>query len=137
MSSDAMSVGNRLTEEREARGYGVAELAVLCGVTRDAQRRFEKDENLPGGAYLIAAHAHGVDVKYVMIGERGVAREVLALDVALLRDCIEGVDRGLKAIKRTLAAGPRAALVAECYEWFRARGGATRAKVLEFIQRAA
>lgn len=112
-------------------------MAAASGVSAEAQRLFERDKNLPGGSYLIAAAARGVDVKYVLTGERGVIREVLALDKALLRDCIEGVERWLKEAKRTLAPGPRADLVAECYEEFRARGGATRAKVLEFIQRAA
>ncbi|ASL00369.1 hypothetical protein XcvCFBP7113P_08205 [Xanthomonas citri pv. vignicola] len=29
---------------------------------------FEKDTNLPGGAYLIAAHHIGVDILYVLTG---------------------------------------------------------------------
>lgn len=135
--STTMSVGARLAEERQSLGIGVGNCAELCGVSRDAQRRFENSENIPGGTYLIAAAAQGIDVQYVLIGRHGVERVVLDLDTALLADCITGVDAGLKALARRMAAKPRAQLVAECYALFRERGGASRAKVLEFVQRAA
>lgn len=114
-----------------------AEFFAACGASRAAQYNFERDVNLPGGAYLIAAADHGVDVKYVLTGTRGVERVVLPLDKALLIDCIEGVDRYLRDIGETLDGQTKAELVAHVYEEFRARGGATRAKVLEFVKRAA
>lgn len=132
-----MTVGERLAEERARVPLGVGALAEACGVSRDAQRRFESGENLPGGAYLIAAAAQGVDVRYVLTGERGITRIVKPLDVALLADCLSGVEAGLKAAAKRMAAKPKAKLIAEVYALFAERGGATHAKVLEFVQRAA
>lgn len=65
-----MSVGKRLKEERKRLGLTQEEMAVQLGLTRYAQLNFEKDVNLPGGAYLLAALARGVDVMYVLSGHR-------------------------------------------------------------------
>ena len=52
-------------------GLKQAELAERCGITREQQGRFERDDNAPGGAYLVAAAALGVDVVYVLTGLAG------------------------------------------------------------------
>ncbi|PPT94919.1 transcriptional regulator [Xanthomonas arboricola pv. arracaciae] len=71
-----MSVGKRLKEERKRLGFTQADMAEQCGLSKWAQLNFEKDENLPGGAYLLAATAAGVDVLYVLTGERqGISAE--------------------------------------------------------------
>ncbi|MGS0640550.1 helix-turn-helix domain-containing protein [Xanthomonas oryzae pv. oryzicola] len=65
-----MTVGKRLKEERKRLGLTQDEMAVQLGLTRYAQLNFEKDVNLPGGAYLLAALERGVDVMYVLSGHR-------------------------------------------------------------------
>ncbi|MGQ5312559.1 helix-turn-helix domain-containing protein [Xanthomonas arboricola pv. corylina] len=65
-----MTVGKRLKEERKRLGLTQDEMAVQLGLTRYAQLNFEKDINLPGGAYLLAALNRGVDVMYVLSGHR-------------------------------------------------------------------
>ncbi|AKN97856.1 helix-turn-helix domain-containing protein [Xanthomonas oryzae] len=65
-----MTVGKRLKEERKRLGLTQDEMAVQLGLTRYAQLNFEKDVNLPGGAYLLAALERGVDVMYVLYGHR-------------------------------------------------------------------
>lgn len=60
------TVGARLLTERKRLGLTQIEMAEHCGVSRWAQLNFEKDTNLPGGAYLIAAHHIGVDILYVL-----------------------------------------------------------------------
>lgn len=65
-----MTVGKRLKEERKRLGLTQEEMAVQLGLTRYAQLNFEKDINLPGGAYLLAALDRGVDVMYVLSGHR-------------------------------------------------------------------
>lgn len=62
------TVGARLVTERKRLGFTQTEMAERCSVTRWAQLNFEKDTNLPGGAYLIAAHHIGVDILYVLTG---------------------------------------------------------------------
>ena len=68
-----MSVGCRLVEERKRLGMSQAAFFTACGVSKAAQYNFESDVNLPGGAYLIAAAALGVDVSYVLTGVRNPA----------------------------------------------------------------
>lgn len=68
-----MSVGRRLVEERKRLGMSQAAFFTACGVSKAAQYNFESDVNLPGGAYLIAAAALGVDVSYVLTGVRNPA----------------------------------------------------------------
>ena len=68
-----MSVGRRLVEERKRLGVSQAAFFTACGVSKAAQYNFESDINLPGGAYLIAAAALGVDVSYVLTGVRNPA----------------------------------------------------------------
>lgn len=67
-----VSVGLRLKEERKRIGLTQTELAERCGLTKRAQVNFEKEEGeqLPGGAYLLAATTLGIDVLYVLTGER-------------------------------------------------------------------
>ncbi|WDM66300.1 helix-turn-helix domain-containing protein [Xanthomonas cucurbitae] len=65
-----MTVGKRLKDERKRLDLTQDELATQLGVTRYAQMNFEKDINLPGGAYLLAALDRGVDVMYVLSGYR-------------------------------------------------------------------
>ncbi|MCC4622235.1 helix-turn-helix domain-containing protein [Xanthomonas cassavae CFBP 4642] len=65
-----MTFGKRLKDERKRLDLTQDELATQLGVTRYAQINFEKDINLPGGAYLLAALDRGVDVMYVLSGHR-------------------------------------------------------------------
>lgn len=66
-----MEIGERLAEERKRIALGVGALADACGVTRDAQRKYERGDNLPGGAYLQAAAQNNIDIHYVLTGARG------------------------------------------------------------------
>lgn len=65
-----MEIGERLAEERKRISLGVGALAEACGVTRDAQRKYERGDNLPGGAYLEAAARNKIDIQYVLTGFR-------------------------------------------------------------------
>lgn len=65
-----VTVGKRLKEERKRLRLTQQEMAEACGVSKWAQLYFEKDQNMPGGAYLLAAHARGVDVMYVLLEQR-------------------------------------------------------------------
>lgn len=63
--------GARLREERERLGLSQAEFAALGGVARRAQIRYESDERVPDLGYLSGLARAGVDVPYVVGGERG------------------------------------------------------------------
>lgn len=66
----ASEVGARLAEERTRISLGVGAMAKACGVTPDAQRRYERGYNFPGGAYLQAAFESKIDIQYVLTGYR-------------------------------------------------------------------
>lgn len=67
------SIGDRLREEREQLGYTQAELSVISGQSRKTQIRYESGERSPDGDYLAKIASAGVDVLYVLTGEKSVA----------------------------------------------------------------
>lgn len=64
------SIGERLREEREALGYTQGDFADLVGQSRKSQGRYEAGERAPDAEYLSTAAKHGVDVLYVLTGQR-------------------------------------------------------------------
>jgi transcriptional regulator with XRE-family HTH domain len=71
-----LSIGDRLREERDARGMSQSDFAEIAahagvpGATRQSQARYEKGIQTPGAAYLAAIAAAGIDVLYILTGER-------------------------------------------------------------------
>ncbi len=65
-----MFIGNRLREERERLGFTQTEFAALGGATKNSQYNYEKGGRSPDTAYLLGIAAHGVDILYVVTGER-------------------------------------------------------------------
>lgn len=65
-----VGIGNRLREERERLGFSQTDLAALAGASKNSQYNYEKGERSPDTAYLVAVAARGVDVLYVVTGER-------------------------------------------------------------------
>jgi transcriptional regulator with XRE-family HTH domain len=98
-------IGERLKKERERLGISQTALGELASVGRKTQFNYETGERSPDAQYLAAIAAAGVDVRYVVTGERDRAQE-LAPDemrlVALFRLAEESVR---KAVLAALAAG--------------------------------
>ncbi|MDF0732337.1 helix-turn-helix transcriptional regulator [Pseudomonas entomophila] len=65
-----MGIGERLKEERERLCLNQTEFAARAGASKNTQYNYEKGERSPDANYLIAAAGHGVDVLYVLTGER-------------------------------------------------------------------
>jgi transcriptional regulator with XRE-family HTH domain len=63
-------IGDRLREERDRLGLSQAAFGEIGGVKANAQGNYEKGERFPDAGYLAAVAAVGVDVLYVVIGER-------------------------------------------------------------------
>ncbi len=105
-----ISIGARLKEEREAMGKtqsDFAEIAAAAGVpgaTRQSQAKYEKGIASPSAAYLSAIALRGVDVHYVLTGERDRAQPRLTADeetmLGLFRDASKEVrNAALGALK--------------------------------------
>ena len=65
-----MGIGERLKEERERIGLNQTEFATRAGASKNSQYNYEKGERSPDATYLAAAAGMGVDVLYVVTGER-------------------------------------------------------------------
>lgn len=62
--------GNRLKTERERLGFTQAEFSQLGGVSERVQQRYEKEGSQPDLVYLGKVAALGVDILYVVTGQR-------------------------------------------------------------------
>lgn len=67
-----MTVGKRLLEERKNLGLSQEALGSAGGVAKGAQINYEKDARAPDTDYLQGIASAGVDVCYVITGERRV-----------------------------------------------------------------
>ena len=65
-----MGIGDRLKEERERLGFNQTEFAAQAGASKNSQYNYEKGERSPDASYLAAVADRGVDVLYVVTGER-------------------------------------------------------------------
>lgn len=64
------TVGSRLRKERERLGLIQTELAEKIGISRTSQQNYENDRRKPDTDYLSRVADLGVDVQYVITGER-------------------------------------------------------------------
>lgn len=105
-----MNIGSRLREERERLGLSQEGLGGIGGVKKLAQFNYEKGERQPDAAYLAAVAAAGVDVLYVVTGQRSNAPLTAHLpsasprETALLDNYRNSPETGKDAIERTAFA---------------------------------
>ena len=101
-----MEIGDRLKAERLRLGYNQTDFAALAGVTKNSQFNYEKGDRNPDAAYLAAINAAGVDVMYVITGQRSLAAaEGLAPEEAqLLEDYRRLPPDDQAAVRRHLKA---------------------------------
>ncbi len=65
-----MSIGERLKEERSRLGFSQTDLGAAGGVGKTTQINYEKGAGSPDAKYLAAVSPLGIDVLYVVTGER-------------------------------------------------------------------
>ena len=65
-----MPIGERLREERERLGLSQPKFAELAGTTKQTLFSWESGKTAPDGFQMVAFSAAGVDVLYVLTGER-------------------------------------------------------------------
>ena len=80
-----VSIGERLREERVRLGMSQTTFGEVGGVTKKTQMLYEGGERAPDAGYLAAAAESGVDVRYVITGQRDApAQEVPTTEEKLL-----------------------------------------------------
>jgi len=97
-----MNTGERLKEERKRLNLAQVALAEIGGVQRLAQANYENGKRMPDAGYLAAVARAGVDVQYVITGQRAITAEQLAADLKRLSDAWETLELALEATGRTL-----------------------------------
>jgi len=90
-----IEIGARLKEERERLNLSQAALAEIGGKKKLAQLKYEQGESSPTAAYLAAARGIGLDVLYVITGER--TAQHLAPDEAELLALFRAAPLAVKA----------------------------------------
>lgn len=65
-----MGIGDRLKEERERLGFSQTEFSAVAGASKNSQYNYEKGDRSPDANYLAAVAEKGVDILYVVTGER-------------------------------------------------------------------
>jgi len=74
------SIGKRLREERMRLDLSQTALGAIGGVLKQAQINYEKGKRFPDASYLEAASKIGVDVQYIITGQRGTSLTALTKD---------------------------------------------------------
>jgi len=65
-----LNIGERLREERARLGLNQGDFAAMAGVSKTTQFNYEKGERSPDADYLVAVAEAGVDVLYLLTGQR-------------------------------------------------------------------
>ncbi|WP_180131941.1 helix-turn-helix domain-containing protein [Rhodoferax sp. BLA1] len=82
-----MTIGKRLKEERERLTLSQTSLAEAAGTTKKTQIDYETDRTPPKANYLAEVAKWGVDVAYVITGERVENVASTPTELAYLRNC--------------------------------------------------
>lgn len=64
-------ISERLKEEREAAELSQQALADRCGISLRSQQNYEKGDRSPDAEYLARLAENGLDVLYILTGQRG------------------------------------------------------------------
>ena len=107
-----LNIGERLKEERVRLGFNQADFAAFAGVAKTSQFNYEKGERSPDAAYLAAVAEKGVDVLYVVSGERKPTPA----------DSISGDETSLLEYYRLMADSDRQSLVRMAFALAKAAG---------------
>ncbi|MDA7086523.1 helix-turn-helix transcriptional regulator [Pseudomonas sp. SA3-5] len=66
-------VGERLREERDRLGLNQTDFGIAAGVSRGTQKAYELESSSPDIRYLSTVQGMGVDVLYLLTGNRAAA----------------------------------------------------------------
>ncbi len=100
-----MPIGERLREERERLGFNQPCFAEFAGTTKQTLFSWESGGSSPKSDQLSALAEHGVDVYYVLTGQRiGTAATLSARERALVDNYRAAPEDAKKALETTSAA---------------------------------
>ena len=129
--------GERLVTERQRLGLSARAMAQAGGVSPASQSFYESSDRVPDARYLSAIEDVGVDVRFILLGERTTEQVRRLFDWELLGEIYVTVDEWL--VEQGLALPPKKKmqLVKILFEHMADRGVVDRAKVAELMRAAA
>jgi transcriptional regulator with XRE-family HTH domain len=68
--TENMTISSRLKQERERLELTQVEMAKQTGIARASQQNYESGKRLPNVEYLNMLHKLGVDILYIITGEK-------------------------------------------------------------------
>jgi len=94
-----VTIGDRLKEERERLHLSQTSLAEGAGTTKKTQIDYEKNNTPPKANYLATVATYGIDVAYVITGQRLENTATTPTELSYLRICrkLGEVEGGQKA----------------------------------------
>jgi transcriptional regulator with XRE-family HTH domain len=93
-----MSVAERLAEERRRVGLNQTELGQIAGVGKLTVIRWERGESAPDAQQLAAMAIKGIDVQYLVTGQRSAATQLLTPKQAEAGLAVEVVTKEERAL---------------------------------------
>lgn len=110
------SIGTRLVYERKRLGYTQLEFATLGGVVRHTVALWEKDRKFPNAEFLAKIAELGVDINYVITGNRSKDDQLPSREKALLDNYRATDEEGRRLIERLALAVSKPDVTAESAE---------------------
>lgn len=116
--------GGRLKEERSRLSMSQIELATIGGVGKTTQINYEKGARNPDASYLTAVAEAGVDVLYVLTGERSTDGAAWGLiDMDFLAEIAERLDQIIRQAGKEVRGGADyVRMVADVYNFLAQQG---------------
>ena len=99
--------GSRLKTERKRLGFNQTAFGALARVSKDAQLNYESGLRSPDAAYLAALAAHGVDVGFVLTGQRSAGAPLTPEQSALLDSYNQADEAGRAALQAVAVVAKR------------------------------
>lgn len=127
----------RLRQERERLGINARQMAEIGGVSRASQSLYEAGTRVPDTRYLMAAAQHGVDVHFLVTGERAAALAERNFDWVLHDAIFTAVEEWLAAERLELPAAKKMQVLKILYEYMHERNGFDHARMVELLRVAA
>lgn len=101
--------GHRLKTERQRLGLSQERMGKIAGVTKQSQINYEKGLRQPDAQYLAAIARDGVDINFVITGEKTIKKDILAIAIA-------AVEEGLSSAINPISPSKKAELVLAAYD---------------------
>lgn len=92
------TIGERLKEARKGLGLNQEQFCALVNVSRKTQSDYENGRGYPDAYYLSILHQQGVDISYIITGERTTGIN----DLVELQQCVMEVEDWLHKNKKEL-----------------------------------